>query len=371
VGNQERLYSTDELIELAAGAGCDITRVQLAQWHRWGLLPKPAKRALGRGKGSVSLYPGETGPWLLDLLRVHKREHRRSYVAWRLWWAGRPISMSRVREFMTRAAGKIDEQRTAAAGLSREERTAAAERLYRKELAPAARPLLGRARQRLRGETPSLFGILFDAMSGPFAPGSDELRTLEKASGIARMRGSRPTGEALPELNTFASATIRAWTDAAREPLRPLVDDLTDEQLRSARDAARNLFANLQGSLQMNRELRSSEDVSVTDWYPPDDPTQQVAFVLIWHRVRENAQRIEEGVDPQDASTVAGDMAETYEMIRALRRSPTFAGLLTQSHLREAAKDKVSRERFLKQLSELISQNRDEAEALLRQAGLM
>lgn len=369
---QERWYSSEELIELAAGAGFDdVTRVKLAQWHRFGLLPKPRKKPLGQGKGSVSLYPAQTGPWLLDLLRIHKHERRLVYVAWRLWWAEWPVPMARVREFMTRIASKLDQEREAVGGLSEGERAAASARLHDKELQPGARPVLGRARQRLRGESSSLFGILMEAVSKPFEPDSEQLHILQKASGIARMRGTRPTSEPLPELDAAAAATVKAWTDAARQPLRPLLKSLSDEELLAARDAVRALFANLQGYVQLERELRGKGDITVTDWYPPEDAAQQVAFVLTWHGVRENARQNNDAVDPGSASAAAGDEVETYEMIRALRQSPTFSEFLSPSRLEEAVSDQASRDRFLRQLGLLISRNRDEAEVLLRRAGLM
>ena len=46
------------LLEVAKVAGFVVTPQQLARWHRVGLLPRPVQRGQGRGRGTVTLYPG-------------------------------------------------------------------------------------------------------------------------------------------------------------------------------------------------------------------------------------------------------------------------------------------------------------------------
>src|SRR5438034_7454182 len=83
----------DDLITLAAASGFRVTKTQLARWHRAGLLARPVRRqGLGRGKGTVSIYPPGTGKQLLSLVAIHSRERRLPFVAWKLWWEGHNIS---------------------------------------------------------------------------------------------------------------------------------------------------------------------------------------------------------------------------------------------------------------------------------------
>ena len=52
----------DRIVEIAREKGLTLSRRQLAEWHRHGLIPKPRQLRLGRGKGSESIYPsGTTG----------------------------------------------------------------------------------------------------------------------------------------------------------------------------------------------------------------------------------------------------------------------------------------------------------------------
>lgn len=363
-------YTTAELIELAAQAGYTISAVQLAQWHRYGLLPRPRKKSLGKYNGSVSLYPAETRDWLLDLLRIHEAEggRRLLYVAWRLWWIGRPVSMKRVRELLARVAEKFDRDRGTFAAQSAAEREEMVQRMYRKELPPDARAL-SRARQRVRGDSPRLLHLIAEAVTGSFEPSDEDMRVMQKASGLARMGASKPSSAGVPPLDSASQATLAAWVESFGQPLRPLLDNLSDEELEAARDEVRALFANLQGYVTATTALRIKGDVVVTDWAPAEDVRTQAAFVLIWHSVRASVRTHPEGtVDPAQASAAASKLADYYEIVRVLRRSETFADLVTQERLSKAVADKASLERFQLELQARIDEHRDEARALLEEA---
>lgn len=47
----------DELIRRLKALGIPSSRTTLARWVRQGLIPAPARRSLGRGRGSESIYP--------------------------------------------------------------------------------------------------------------------------------------------------------------------------------------------------------------------------------------------------------------------------------------------------------------------------
>jgi hypothetical protein len=109
--SSEGRETREQLLEAAAGAGHPISGSQLARFHRAGLLPRPVVRALGRGRGTVSLYPPGTTERLLDVVRIHSSEHRLRDVAWRLWWLrGGPLP-ELAAELLARQAARLDAQR--------------------------------------------------------------------------------------------------------------------------------------------------------------------------------------------------------------------------------------------------------------------
>ena len=95
----------------------------------------------------------------------------------------------------------------------------------------------------------------------------------------------------------------------------------------------------------------------------------QAIFVLIWHNVRADARVQEEGtIDPATASAAASELAHEYELVRVLRRSATFADLVSPGRLSQAMADKQSHERFQRELQACINEHRDEAQALWEEA---
>jgi DNA-binding transcriptional MerR regulator len=363
-------YTTADLIEIAALEGHKISAVQLAQWHRYGLLPRPRKKSLGKYNGSVSLYPAETRDWLLDLLRIHEAEggRRLLYVAWRLWWIGRPVAMKRVRELLIRMAERFDKDRDRLAAQSAEEREAWVQRAYRQE-APADAKALTRARTRLRGDTPQLLHVIADAVTGSFNPSDEDMRVAQKASGLARMGTSKPSPVGVPLPDPALQASLSAWVEALGQPMQPLLESLGDEELIATRDEVHDLFANLQSYVRATAALHIKGDIVVTDWSPAEDVCTQATFVLIWQSVRVNAQaKAESTVDLAQAGAAVSRIANEYELVRVLRRSATFADLVSPERLSQAMADKRSHEQFQRELQARINEHRDEARALWEEA---
>ena len=371
MSDPKREYTTAALIELAATDGHEVTAVQLAKWHRFGLLPRPRKQPLGKGRGSESRYPSETAPWLLTLLRIHENEHRLLYVAWRLWWAKYPVPITRLRELMARVADKLDEQRDTLAVQTPDERAASAERMYRKELSPEARPVIGRARQRVRKDSPRLFEVLYGALSDGFDPSDADLGLIAKASGLAVMGPSKPLGKPLPLIDAAGRSSLGAWAESMRQPMRPLLDATTDEELVAARDAVLEHLATAQGVVNLNRELRVKGDIAVTDWHPPADVATQVAFVFAFVSMRANAERSPAAEALLAQASDAGQLVWSYELVRALRVSPTFADLLGTDRVREAMTNPTRGGSLARDLQQRIDENRAEAWALAKRAGLL
>src|SRR5438132_1681698 len=92
--------TAEALIVRLSAQGFTVTKTELARWHRAGLLPRPLRRSLGRGRGMASIYPPGTADQLLALCTIHRSEKRFPYVAWHLWWEGYTIPLSSIQEFL-------------------------------------------------------------------------------------------------------------------------------------------------------------------------------------------------------------------------------------------------------------------------------
>lgn len=100
-----------ELIAIAQENGYSISETQLARWHRYGLLPSPRQKSLGRGRGTTSLYPFSTKAQLLALLEIHERERRLAHVGWQLWWRGFVVNRQIIDTLSRRTIGNFAQLR--------------------------------------------------------------------------------------------------------------------------------------------------------------------------------------------------------------------------------------------------------------------
>src|SRR5262245_48303612 len=98
--------TNDTLIAIAAAHGYAVSKRQLAEWHRAGLLPEP-EQVHGERRGSTSLYPPGTAERLLALCGCKQRyRHHLGDVAWCLWWQGGDLPMQFVRGPLARMVAK-------------------------------------------------------------------------------------------------------------------------------------------------------------------------------------------------------------------------------------------------------------------------
>lgn len=99
----------EELYRIAEEAGYEVSEHQLERWRRRGLLPRPERKGLGRGRGTMSLYPDYT-PVQLRLLLLLKERHRKlDKIGSRLWCAGFPV-LRWVRPFLIKTFKLWDEK---------------------------------------------------------------------------------------------------------------------------------------------------------------------------------------------------------------------------------------------------------------------
>jgi hypothetical protein len=89
--------SREQVIAYAAGLGYCVTAAQLVRWHRSGLLPRPSQRSLGRGRGTMTVYPPGAAAQVVALCQIREGERRLDRIAFRLWWEGFAVDQAVIR----------------------------------------------------------------------------------------------------------------------------------------------------------------------------------------------------------------------------------------------------------------------------------
>jgi hypothetical protein len=83
---------TDKIIEIARNEGITISRRELSEWHRHGLIPKPRQLRLGQAKERGSVYPHGTARQAITCAVLMAALHSRRKVGWELWVRGYKVA---------------------------------------------------------------------------------------------------------------------------------------------------------------------------------------------------------------------------------------------------------------------------------------
>jgi hypothetical protein len=101
---EEQGLTVDHLLALAAAEGFhppEITARKIERWRKERLLPRPRLIRLGRGQGTRSEYPPETGKRLLALCRLRRRFlHDLDAIRFGLWYERYPLPIDDVKQSM-------------------------------------------------------------------------------------------------------------------------------------------------------------------------------------------------------------------------------------------------------------------------------
>lgn len=95
-----------QIITYAAGEGVRLTSEQLKRWRKAGVFPSPSRHGLGRGKGTISIYPDGADRWAVELARELETRRSLSAAAWGLWLKGYPLT-SQARKQIDRALPRL------------------------------------------------------------------------------------------------------------------------------------------------------------------------------------------------------------------------------------------------------------------------
>lgn len=243
-------YTNEELKKIAAGHGDKVSDVQLGRWHRFGLLPEPRRRSLGKGHGTEkALYPPGAADQLLRLLELRKEKHERRhlYLAWYLWWDHYDVPIGLVREFLESVARQWDEN-----WAKLKEKTPAELRaLLKKEADPKKRvsgdeKLLNPLRRRVgRGEFAEFAATLLSSV----LPDTDvelDVEHIAVGHGFKSLFDKLVLDKKLLSKND-AEGLLSAVRGALSAPFSRRLGLLSDDELCLGRDLLQMIFAAAHG----------------------------------------------------------------------------------------------------------------------------
>jgi hypothetical protein len=82
----------DQLLAAVHRAGAKVTVTQLRRWCDVGLMPKPVRRGLGRGRGIVALYPAYAAWQAFVIARALREKRNLDDAGWVAWALGFPVT---------------------------------------------------------------------------------------------------------------------------------------------------------------------------------------------------------------------------------------------------------------------------------------
>jgi hypothetical protein len=244
------------LMVALAERGYRITPVQLKNWHQIGLIPRPVRRSLGRGRGTVTLYPEGTEARLTRVCAIRAEPGRfdPEQARWRLWWEGWDVDPSLVRRALI---AKLDDWERSLAEY--------VEKLDKADESPDDDPLtelttvrlpapLARARKRVGSEDfPTAVNVILSQVMGQFAgwrpdptdgadPSADQ-NVMWRLTGFAKVRAGMSEDEGRKLDQDIERSQIRFSQATSLVAMRAALTGAGDADLAAARDELRALGA--------------------------------------------------------------------------------------------------------------------------------
>lgn len=260
-----------------------VTRTQLSRWHRAGYLPTPRRVPLGRGLGTISIYPLGTRKQLEALCQLLSRDRNLTRVGWCMWWDGYAVPHQLARDLLTPVADDweqlVDQLRSSSVADPSDEASGeeldspdevgedlnlglSDEAWQALDNAPQVRlrrAWVRRVRKRIGSQRfPTFMRIVMQVMAGSFthfafsgdstksgkkARDVSDKSVLAKALGLDQVERLMPEvdiAEASPNLEALASA-FSAITLSARP--RQIAAEITNSELHQARRELQTLEA--------------------------------------------------------------------------------------------------------------------------------
>lgn len=349
-----------QLIEAAQQAGYHLSSVQLARWHRAGLIPYPKHRSLGKGHGTQTLYPTGATRQLLSLCAIHQQERRLPYVAWGLWLAGYPVRFALVRRFLTDCAADREATLKRLRDHPPEPQEFAKHRLKGR---------IARIRRRIgRDRFPMLIEVMQQVAVGRFE-GFETKEVSEliiKGAGVQRATNN-PIKSLPPLLDKDMTEPLQEVSRIlAEQRWRSMADTLSEAELCRARDEVKLLFTAIISVGKVTPEMYGRDlfgFTGISELLGELTAVDQAMAVLFWPVVR---SRFSEGAEKLLAIArswleIALPAIATLQKLAA--EVPDIADLLTPKKMRRLLANPRAQRRHFQELCQFYQQHKAELDA--------
>ncbi len=288
-----------QLRETATAHGHAVTPKQLLRWHTEGLLPRPEQRHLGRGRGTVTVYPAGAAAQLLALLRLHEgRRLRVERAGWALWYDCWAVPVAFARDALSKTADAWAEEvarlrdDTGDLGLS-EAAWTIVEGVKRVDTLALRRAVKRAGRK----NTPTFKFVLlaiaagrFEGFSlGPDETGDTDRDAFTRGEGLYRRSKMAPAHAGAAWLTGDLEECLRTFQSTiSPDALRAALDTTTDEDLPRARDEWRALVIGLDNARAIAEHMFGSGayGLAAAPRLAELDSETQAALLLGWLSLR-------------------------------------------------------------------------------------
>ncbi|MER3390236.1 MAG: hypothetical protein RJQ01_09405 [Microcella sp.] len=352
------------LIEACAEAGEVVSARQIERWRQLDLLPRPARRGLGRGKGSASAYPVEATELATAIASRIRAGERLDFMGLLLFVERLPVPEAGIRRALTELIREMG-GRLAADDGSEDHFARAEDTATRTRRDLVRRPHWRERRRRLRGlpETAdSVFGSVI--------------------TNLGRIvLGDQPPGEALGEIaRAFGYSTTQRppGGDGAQIDLRVFDEHLGSLTLDGLSRAAR--------TIPLPR-LVAARDCVLAFSGPPDEPADITALLCTAVReagylapVQVSKDQIVIGISALTLAHLGQDLPASEPAVASLDAGATYIRALRRLR-RSISDDELrvvlrgghdapptaaeTRERLAALLQQHFSEHRSDAQILL------
>jgi hypothetical protein len=389
--------TTQELLD--AGRSFGVTKRRLQEWHRAGYLPHPTRHFLGRGRGSVSIYPPGTKEQMLAMCAARDSTPLLSEAAWRVWWERGGLPTEYIRNFLMETArawrDSLRQLQKASESTSlddsgddddAESSKAPRTLIDRMQTSRHLPPFAASIRKQFRNGRFSTFArVLLSVASGDFAAyevdmvtqsDADERRIVETGLGLdppALSRTTRRLAERRPGHPGFrgdSSELLRQVNQVVRDhDLDEGLEDASDEELIRAREEVQ-LFVRMVisfGRIAAKAYPRGLWGLTLlASAMEHLRPMDQGILLLFWRLFR----RVGFGPNMDALLMAAQQWEETwlpiFQVLQQLSEEvPEAAKVVSPQQFGQALRSKRVMEQTLQTLHRLYEENRDQIDAFV------
>ncbi len=361
--------ATAALISACNEAGETVSARQIERWRQLDLLPRPARHALGRGRGSTTTYPEQTVDTAVAVARSLRTGHRLDQVALVLFADGIPVPESAIRRAFIALLDQLDATIVADDG-SVDPFARAEDFATTSQKALLRRPHWRHRRRRLRGvaESPdSAFGSLITNIGRSVlgdTPPPDALDEMAQAFGYSTKTNDADRPDAPP----IDGAALGDRLDQLTLPtLHTAATEASLNDLITARDCLIALCGPTDEAPDITRSLMAAarDAGHPAPLQPATDPLIQAIEVLALASLRDPATGANKTLD---------DLQATARYVAALRGmgdilTPDEMHLVLSGGLDDPTTPASQSSRICDRLEEHYRQQPEQARILLESRG--